>query len=101
MRFPRLRRRPDLMRGVAAGLCGGLVGAWTMNQFQAIETKIRENCSGKSGQAQKPKESDDATTRSAEWLLHSVAGISLSREQKKASGPIVHYSFGAAMGVMS
>ena len=99
MKFTRLRRRPDLLRGMAAGLIGGLVGGWTMNQFQAVESKVRENCSGTSGQEQK-SESDDATTKTAAWLLDSLAGIELSKKQRKTAGPIVHYAFGAAMGAL-
>ncbi len=99
MKLPRLRR-PDPVRGAVAGMIGGLAGAWTMNKFQAFVTKASENCSGTSGQSQNSEESDDATMKTAAWLLQSVAGITLSKEQKKSAGPIVHYGFGAAMGAL-
>jgi putative membrane protein len=61
---------------------------------------VKENCSGTSGQEQKSEESDDATMKTAAWLLDSVAGITLSKEQKKTAGPVVYYVFGAAMGAL-
>jgi putative membrane protein len=99
MRFPRLRRR-NPMRGAVAGLIGGLAGAWTMNQFQALVSKAKENCAGTSGSSQNSQDKDDATMKAAAWVLRSVAGITPSKEQKKSAGPIVHYGFGAAMGAL-
>ena len=99
MKLPRLRRRPDLLRGAASGLVGGLAGAWTMNHFQSLVSKIKGDCDGSSGQ-QDSEGSEDATVKMASWLLEFAAGIKLSKEQKKAAGPIVHYAFGAAMGAL-
>ncbi|HZQ69621.1 MAG TPA: DUF1440 domain-containing protein [Terriglobales bacterium] len=99
MRFPRLRRRPDWVRGAIAGLLGGLAGSWAMNQFQAALRKAQANCSGTSG-LQQPEESEDATMKTAAWLLDSLAGVKLGKEQKKIAGPMVHYGFGAAMGAI-
>ena len=96
--MPRLRRRPDFTRGMAAGFLGGLVGAWAMNQYQGLESKIKDNCSGDSGREKSSEGSEDATMKAAAWVVESVAGIKLSHEQKKAAGPIVHYGFGAVMG---
>ena len=100
MKVPRLRRRPDPVRGAVAGLIGGLAGAWTMNKFQAFVTKAKANCAGTSGESQNSEESDDATVKAAAWLVNSITGIRLSKEQKKMAGPIVHYGFGAAMGAL-
>jgi uncharacterized membrane protein YagU involved in acid resistance len=41
---------------------------------------------------------DDATMKAAEKLSLAVAQKPLSQEQKKAAGPVVHYSFGTFMG---
>lgn len=32
----------DVFRGLAAGLIGGLVASWTMNQFQVLWSKVSE-----------------------------------------------------------
>jgi uncharacterized membrane protein YagU involved in acid resistance len=69
-----------------------------MNQFQAFLKKAEENCSATAGQQQDSGEGDDATVKTAQWLLESVGGVKLSPQQKKTAGPIVHYVFGAAMG---
>lgn len=96
MKSMRLRRTPDPVKGMLAGLVGGLTGAWAMNKFQASLSKAMKNCAGTSGQ---PKaEGDDATMKLAEWLLKSIADIELTSEQKKSAGSFVHYGFGGAMG---
>lgn len=100
MRVPKLRRRPNPVRGAAAGFIGGLAGAWTMNQFQSLVSKVKRNCEGTSGQLAAPRDNDDATMKAAERTLHSVAGVTLTEEQKKKAGPIVHYAFGAVMGAL-
>ena len=35
-------RRPDLFKGLAAGLTAGFVASWTMNEFQAAWSKAAE-----------------------------------------------------------
>jgi putative membrane protein len=99
MNLLRLRRRPDPIKGALAGLVGGLGGAWAMNQFQASLRKAMENCSGSSGKPM-PQDSDDATTRTAQWLLKCTTGFELTPEQKQKAGPLVHYLFGGAMGAV-
>ena len=37
------RRHGDVLKGLVAGLAGGLVASWTMNQFQAAWTKATED----------------------------------------------------------
>ncbi len=48
------RDESDVLKGLAAGLIGGLVASWTMNQFQALLSKLSEedkkSQSGKSAQ---------------------------------------------------
>ena len=103
-----LRRRPNLWKGVTAGLIGGLVGSWTMNQFQSAWTKVWEKLQsdGNSNRQKQdsPKhkesheESEDATQKAANKIARELIGRSLSQQEKKIAGPILHYAFGATMG---
>jgi putative membrane protein len=100
------RRRPNTWKGIAAGMAGGLVASWTMNQFQALLSKASEkfscNGSGDSGQEKNPSEaeSEDATMKTADKLAADLLGKKLTKEQKKKLGPAVHYIFGAATGAL-
>ncbi len=44
----------DLVKGLAAGLIGGLVASWTMNQFQALTTKLAEGMEESPGGKKRP-----------------------------------------------
>ncbi len=50
----------DVLKGIAAGLVGGLVASWTMNQFQALLSTLAEE--DKKSQDDS-KEGNDATVR--------------------------------------
>ena len=99
-----LGRRPNLWKGVAAGLIGGLVGSWTMNEFQSAWTKVSEklqadsNSNRQKQDSPKHEESEDATQKAANKIARELIGRSLSQEEKKIAGPILHYAFGATMG---
>ena len=53
-----IRRNGEILKGLAAGLAGGLVASWTMNQFQAAWTKTAEGFEKPHG-AQSMQPSDD------------------------------------------
>ena len=97
------RETQDLWKGMLAGMAGGLVASWTMNQFQAGVKKISE--ASRQGQASEqeqnggqPEESEDATMKAAEKISETVADRKLTKEQKRKAGPVVHYAFGTLMG---
>jgi putative membrane protein len=99
-----VRRERNLLRGIYAGITGGLVAAWVMNEFmagpaqklqQAVQSpeQTRQQQAGANG----PKE--DATMKAADKVVSTVTGGQhLSWEEKKKAGPIVHYAFGALAG---
>jgi putative membrane protein len=103
MHFKRLRRRCP-WKGIAAGLIGGLAGSYAMTLFQqgwsaASEKLNKNNNSGQQSQSQSDGEdSEDATVKAADKIYRAVFGTPLSKEKKKAAGPLVHYVFGTAMG---
>ena len=80
----------NVWKGIVAGLAGGLVASWTMNQFQAAWTKLAGNSEKPHGaQSMKPsngstgdqsedvKEQDDATVETAKVISETVFGHEL------------------------
>ncbi len=92
----------DLVKGLAAGLIGGLVASWTMNQFQALTTKLAEEMEksqgGKMKQAAQEKEGDDATVKAASAISEGLFDHKLTKSEKKVAGPAVHYALGTLTG---
>jgi uncharacterized protein DUF1440 len=105
-------RKGDGWKGFAAGLAGGLVASWTMNQFQAAWTKAAEGFEKPHGaQSMQPSEGenagqnsedkeneDDATVKAARAIYEDLFGHALKESEKKAAGAAVHYAFGTATG---
>ena len=93
-----------VVRGVLAGVAGGLVASWVMNEFMAGPgAKLTEAVSTPEEKAakarQNPGDQQDATMKTADAITESVTGgRHLTWEQQKEGGPIVHYAFGAVMG---
>jgi putative membrane protein len=103
-----------LVRGIVAGVAGGLVASWVMNVFiEGAGPKITEAVESLNGEKrdeardshhdqaaddqQEPKE--DATMKAADAIVSTVTGgRHLSFEEKQKGGPVVHYAFGALMG---
>ncbi|MDP9161637.1 MAG: hypothetical protein M3O09_15570 [Acidobacteriota bacterium] len=93
------RRYPSAWKGAAAGVLGGLVASWTMNQFQSFLSKMQkksksggqserstqEQGQGKDKQQAKQEPGDDATMKAANKVWKEVTGSSLSKEEKKSS----------------
>jgi len=103
----------DVWKGIAAGLVGGLVASWTMNQFQAAWTKAAEGFEKSHGaqsmqpsEGQQPgqgaeqnkKNEDDATVKAARAISEGILGHELRESEKESAGAAVHYAFGTATG---
>jgi putative membrane protein len=92
------------VRGVLAGVAGGLVAAWVMNEFiagpgkklkQAVQTPEENQKDQQAEQNPQP----DATMKTADAITATVTGGQhLTWEQEQSGGPIVHYVFAALMG---
>jgi putative membrane protein len=99
----------NVLKGIVAGLAGGLLASWTMNQFQAAWTRIQEGSEKSHGaQSMQPaegsngsqdsKEQDDATVEAAKVVSKEVLGHELQESEKKPAGAAVHYAFGTVSG---
>ena len=101
-----------VVRGMAAGIAGGLVASWLMNVFiEAAGPKITEAVESISGQkrnqardeqhdqsAHDQGAKEDATMKAADAIVSTIGGRHLSFEEKQKGGPMMHYAFGAVMG---
>src|ERR1051325_11847211 len=104
----------SIWKGMVAGLAGGLVASWTMNQFQPAWMRLAANSDKPHGaQSMKPsdgsnrnqdqdaKEQDDATVKAAKAISENVFGHELQESEKKPAGAGVPYSlFGPGGGVV-
>ncbi len=99
-----------IVRGVVAGIVGGLAASWVMNEFiagpgvklQHLAQSGEEN-QREAEEAKQMKQSGepkiDATMKAADAIVHAATGgRHLSLEEKQKAGPVVHYAFGALMG---
>ncbi|HEX3941202.1 MAG TPA: hypothetical protein VHX11_06955 [Acidobacteriaceae bacterium] len=102
-----MTKQRSLPRGVIAGVAGGLVAAWAMNEFmagpgQALQQAVSGGGSESQTSSAKPSNAepqDDATMKTADAIVSiATGGRHLTRAQKEKGGPIVHYAFGAIMG---
>src|SRR5438309_1053818 len=95
------RRRPSVWKGAAAGVVGGLVASWTMNEFSSLMktvTESRGNGAKQKAQRNGGQKPEDPTMTTAEKISEAVADKKLNKRQKKQGGTAVHYAFGALMG---
>lgn len=116
----------DTVKGLAAGLAGGLAASWVMNQFIAGVKKLQQpqeeppappeqqadepgerprhesrrwRARQREGEVRQRAEADqDATVKTAVAVSEEVLHRPLKQEEKKPAGTAVHYIFGAAMG---
>ena len=90
------RREEEVLKGLAAGIIGGLVASWTMNQFQALWSKLSED----DRKSKKGGEGQDATVKAATAISEGVFDHNLTKSEKKVAGPTVHYAMGATSGAV-
>src|SRR5580698_2143570 len=104
-----MQQDAHVVRGVLAGIAGGLAASWVMNRFmagpgkklkyavQSDEQNWQEEIAEFEADPTVPKE--DATMKAADAIVNVITGgRHLSHEQKEKAGPVVHYAFGALMG---
>ncbi|MFN2511484.1 MAG: DUF1440 domain-containing protein [Pyrinomonadaceae bacterium] len=108
----------DVLKGLAAGVVGGLVAAAVMNQFQAFLSKVlggpERSHGAQSMQPGSPEvgvgrelqsegkdaEEDDAAERLANAIAVSISGQELTEHQKDIAGTAFHYAMGITSGAL-
>lgn len=113
-----VQREGDVWKGLAAGVIGGLVASWTMNQFQALLSKLMEG-EEKSHGAQslqqgspqhgigrelqeqgKDEPEDTAPARLANAISVAVFDHELTKSEKEIAGAALHYAMGVSSGAI-
>jgi putative membrane protein len=87
-----MEKQKHLLRGIVAGMAGGLAAAWVMNKFMAGPGQNRQR------QATTGEPKEDAAMKATDAIVHTATGEHLSRAEKETGGPVVHYAFGAITG---
>lgn len=92
-------QNPAIWKGVVAGIAGGLVASWTMNQVFTLWSKLsksrRQKQTSDVGEQKEP-----ATIMLAKKISKGLLHHELTEQEKKIAEPAVHYGFGAAMGAL-
>ena len=112
------RKSGDPLKGMIAGVAGGLVASWVMNQFQALLSRAPHGVErphgaqslqrgsprhGVARELQKrgrDREEDTAAVRTAVVVSERIFGIELAdrKKKKEIAGAVVHYAFGVVTG---
>jgi putative membrane protein len=99
-----MSKKKYLVRGVLAGMAGGLVASWVMNEFMAgpgqkLQQAIQNDDQNERQAIQGDEPAEDATMKAADAIVNvATGGDHLSWEGKQRGGPVVHYAFGTLMG---
>jgi putative membrane protein len=112
------RRDGSVLKGLVAGIVGGLVASWTMNQFQAALGKLLadeerphgaqslqqgspEHGLGRELQERGRDEPDDnAAVRTANAIAELGFDEHLTKDEKELGGAIAHYAMGVTSGAI-
>ena len=98
------QRDGNVLKGLVAGLIGGLIASWTMNRFQDVWVKLAahqdssDHSSKPEPQQSHSEEQDDTTVRTASAISEGLFDHKLTESEKKIGGTAVHYSLGTGVG---
>lgn len=108
----------DVLKGLAAGVVGGLVASVVMNGFQkflgklitgeekshgaqSLQQGLPRHGAGRMLQERGADEArDDAAERLANTISVGVLGRELTKSEKDAGGTALHYAYGISMGAV-
>jgi uncharacterized membrane protein YagU involved in acid resistance len=83
------------LKGLCAGLAGGLAGTIVMTGFQMMMMEAMEELANGGSEESR---SEPATEKAALAVSEGVLGIDMTRRQREIAGQFVHFGFGATMG---
>jgi hypothetical protein len=97
-----------ILAGMAAGMAGGVVGAWTMVRFNRLLGGIESNRrrSPPRRRHASPNQDDGtisdepATRKAPSAVAERVIGRGLSEREKDVAGPASHLAFGGLVGAV-
>lgn len=103
---PKVKRRTRPMAGLAAGVIGGLVATWVLDNYQrgavaatrggekaaALDPVVSEQ------QAEQQRRQERVHGEVAQRVTRAVSGKGLTSRQRRQAAPYVHYAVGAIAG---
>ena len=84
----------DLLKGLLAGVAGGLLASYLMEQFQDAWSAASEAM--RSSQKRGGRKPDPATVKAANLISEKVTGHKLAQDYKSIAGEAMHYGMGAS-----
>jgi putative membrane protein len=98
-----MEKQKSVLRGILAGMTGGLAAAWVMNVFmagpgQTLQQAVQSDEENRERPAHSNETKEDATMKAADAIAQTATGEHLSWAEKEKGGPVVHYAFGALAG---
>lgn len=93
-------REGNILKGLVAGVAGGLVASFVMDRFQYAWIAIGESMNNLDGskdeeKKQQDEEQEPSTVKAAEAISENLFGHHLTEKEKEYAGPAVHYATGA------
>ena len=99
--------RQRFVKDAAAGVVGGLLGTWAMNEAQrawsdAINDRPPESAAGKHDARdwQERSENQNSNELAAQALATATVGRRLTHHEVAVAAPIIHFAFGAAVAAL-
>lgn len=89
-----------LARDAAAGAAAGLAAAFLMNCFQILWGKASAALSSDEETDDGGGDGEPATVKAVEKFQGMVTGRPVPEEEKQVAGNLLHYGFGAALGIV-
>jgi hypothetical protein len=83
------------LKGVIAGVTGGLLASFLMEQFQTGWSAIATALQGEKKRGRGAR-SEPATVKAANVISQKVSGRKLPKEYREVAGEVVHYGVGAS-----
>jgi putative membrane protein len=98
----------DVIKGIVAGVAGGLAGTWAMNEFQRLWTRTvdgpaPDSAAGRHDARDWQERSEggrNSNAMAAQAIAEHTIDRPLTRGELAVAAPAVHFAFGAAMGAL-
>lgn len=90
----------DLLKGLVAGVAGGVFASFLMEQFQAAWSATA--ASFKSGEKKKRsgRKAEPTTVKAANLLAKKISGRKVPKDYRPAAGEAIHYAMGAGSAAL-
>ncbi|HEX3818359.1 MAG TPA: DUF1440 domain-containing protein [Chthoniobacterales bacterium] len=85
----------DILKGLLAGVAGGLFASFLMEQFQAAWSAVGEAIQPDNEKKKPGKKSEPATVKAANLVSKKISGRKVPKDYRPAAGEAVHYAMGA------